>query len=1184
MKKEDNFISSPVLREYYNTAIEKGWISNEVAVKTASLEADRYSPTGNLMQDLVNLAFGLREAGLYSQAESLETKINIFKKAQIELGLIDQKSLLMQQHAHPENAKIVDAQNGWGVVHTNVDRQRKILETLTHQPKGMHQEAIKTISLAAAEALGLLKLAQDDGDGLVESSPGDALGEDGEDMDETVPESGQILPSGKLVDPAMAQKVSAHKNITKTTYASIKNSLKAINGAFSKIKNNTKLFSKDSILKNMESPTSKWYLSVIGADSESLKNLERLTSNFGTTPESAAAKIEAMEYESLKSLITSAMPAYGGYVIGTNFSYPMMAAPGAKRVRSRQERKEKAERGFFDKIFDSETKSEEVAKDTTPEEMKLDIVEKAKYDDRYKQNKNSIWSGIMSYADRPKLGGIEQSPEKVARLANAISQHISSESEKLFSEDNIQAAGAAAIAKYSTVVNTLNKISTQINVGLNAIYPDRVELFTSITKRSAALSRYLNDQKDELIPVSSLGLFQEILGNVAAINASALNAVSVFETNPISTELESPRVSSKKAKPILDNLVYCINMMDQYADYLRVKAPNGPDYKKVTNYYNKMMAIHQAVNANQNKTWADVQAAIAGKAGLSFESYDHLNSYIANLRNRVAQAVAQSPGLGVKASDDNQVVKLGQSMLEEAVSNVKGTIGNLFGGIPAAAGPVATPAAAAAAIGAVGAIGEPLTPEPKKVDSSVKTPDVAAFNPAPSGGVAAGGGAAGAGSGGVSSGKGPSAPATSKDKLSAARQKVWEMQEMLQELSEFLTKNPSKAPEANKADFDTIMFVGRSNQKGSLDGDWGRRTTSSITAANKATKLSLTPSPSNKADESVLSNEATKNTQAIQNWLDNNGWTRAGERPAVELDRISMAIFDYTSEATAQQDPNGTPLKDKDLSSLYAFYKYLEKFVSELSILPKDQWFLIFSWFNGRVEALLGSEQIPAGKKPIFNTYKNYISNLNLKFNQLIDAYKITEGQVLGEDFFKLDSGAGGGGIPIGQSGVPGQGGPDGGWGPGGQVGPGGKGFQYGTIEEGEGDVDLDEPPFGPNGINLNSPHFDGFELGFKKKFPISYFKYRAVDVARTLFAKNHRYTESTRELTLKCVDDYSIFLSNLQVAVSAALDSYREKANPPDEVFEIVYKNSVTIGRMISSHLSQLTDVARQMAAGRTL
>lgn len=177
MKKEANLISSPVLREFYNKAIENKWITEEKIEKTAS-NMNKYAVSGNLVQDLVALAFGLRELGLFEQAESLETKINLFKKADVALSnLIDDQSRALQEAAHAENTKIVDAQNGWGVVHTNMDRQRKILETLTHQPQARMENAfkvdlskamensvnpaVKNIALSAADALGLLKLAQE---------------------------------------------------------------------------------------------------------------------------------------------------------------------------------------------------------------------------------------------------------------------------------------------------------------------------------------------------------------------------------------------------------------------------------------------------------------------------------------------------------------------------------------------------------------------------------------------------------------------------------------------------------------------------------------------------------------------------------------------------------------------------------------------------------------------------------------------------------------------------------------------------------------------------------------------------------------------------------------------------------------------------------------------------------------
>ena len=139
--KHIDFYDSPVMIELAKAAIKNGTVQPSIGdVVARASGVKKYAATNDLFADLVTLADGLRERGLVSDAQSLESKIVNYKRASI-MG-----------EAHPEgDVKIGDASDELGMIETHESAHEKIEAVVRKQPTG------KNASLTAM----ILKIAKD---------------------------------------------------------------------------------------------------------------------------------------------------------------------------------------------------------------------------------------------------------------------------------------------------------------------------------------------------------------------------------------------------------------------------------------------------------------------------------------------------------------------------------------------------------------------------------------------------------------------------------------------------------------------------------------------------------------------------------------------------------------------------------------------------------------------------------------------------------------------------------------------------------------------------------------------------------------------------------------------------------------------------------------------------------------
>lgn len=146
--KNIDFYDSPVMRNLARMAIEKGTIKPSVKsmVKQASTIEVK---SGNFLIDISKLANGLRAKGFARDAESLEQKFLLFKKA--EKAVYNE----LLEFAHPDgDVHIADAKDNNGDVETKESAHEKILSVINKSPTGKQAKLINN-------ALESIKLAFD---------------------------------------------------------------------------------------------------------------------------------------------------------------------------------------------------------------------------------------------------------------------------------------------------------------------------------------------------------------------------------------------------------------------------------------------------------------------------------------------------------------------------------------------------------------------------------------------------------------------------------------------------------------------------------------------------------------------------------------------------------------------------------------------------------------------------------------------------------------------------------------------------------------------------------------------------------------------------------------------------------------------------------------------------------------
>lgn len=150
--KHIDFYDSPVMRELARQALKDGTVTPDVSsiVKAAALKKNAFAPTGNLLNDMTNLAVGLRRIGLVSKAEVLESKILAHK---VSIAAFDK----LLTESHPEgDVEVAESDDDYGVIETLESMHDKVLEVVNKKPTGKQAMVQDILGLAG----DILKKAQ----------------------------------------------------------------------------------------------------------------------------------------------------------------------------------------------------------------------------------------------------------------------------------------------------------------------------------------------------------------------------------------------------------------------------------------------------------------------------------------------------------------------------------------------------------------------------------------------------------------------------------------------------------------------------------------------------------------------------------------------------------------------------------------------------------------------------------------------------------------------------------------------------------------------------------------------------------------------------------------------------------------------------------------------------------------
>jgi hypothetical protein len=111
--KHVKFEDSPIMRSLEKVAKEKGLVKPETIQKQASIEkkAD-YTPSDNLMENILKLCSGLRSKGLVKEASELETNYLNYKQAQTLYETSKETGDDLVEFAHPKGSHKLEGVEG----------------------------------------------------------------------------------------------------------------------------------------------------------------------------------------------------------------------------------------------------------------------------------------------------------------------------------------------------------------------------------------------------------------------------------------------------------------------------------------------------------------------------------------------------------------------------------------------------------------------------------------------------------------------------------------------------------------------------------------------------------------------------------------------------------------------------------------------------------------------------------------------------------------------------------------------------------------------------------------------------------------------------------------------------------------------------------------------------------------
>jgi hypothetical protein len=174
-KYTNNLYQSEVYRELERQAVKKGFFkptdaelvklaAQEVALTQQINKSVDTTPSDDLMQDVARLAFAMRRKGFVTQAEELEQKLVMYKKAENELyGVTAETNADLIGFAHRDgDVNLIEGSGDLGTFETMQSIADKILAVTRKQPTGnqpMNRIALlaKMITKTARTSVELLE-------------------------------------------------------------------------------------------------------------------------------------------------------------------------------------------------------------------------------------------------------------------------------------------------------------------------------------------------------------------------------------------------------------------------------------------------------------------------------------------------------------------------------------------------------------------------------------------------------------------------------------------------------------------------------------------------------------------------------------------------------------------------------------------------------------------------------------------------------------------------------------------------------------------------------------------------------------------------------------------------------------------------------------------------------------------
>lgn len=175
--KHGKFHDSITMRSLERVARENGLIKDEPnLIKTASTEKkENYTPSGNLMENIINLCTGLRNLGFDKFANELESKFMTYKVANDLYQTSKETGEDLIQQAHPKGSHRISGVEGDAVVETILDEHIKLLNIVNKKPTGKlanHQNILKSVKKALAQSSNipdLIKSLQRNAKGVLDA-------------------------------------------------------------------------------------------------------------------------------------------------------------------------------------------------------------------------------------------------------------------------------------------------------------------------------------------------------------------------------------------------------------------------------------------------------------------------------------------------------------------------------------------------------------------------------------------------------------------------------------------------------------------------------------------------------------------------------------------------------------------------------------------------------------------------------------------------------------------------------------------------------------------------------------------------------------------------------------------------------------------------------------------------------